>query len=70
MQHEEIYFLNGLVGESDYNRVPGFELRFDSSAMSKILGNWGQAGGTDLNADGITDALDLGIILNNWETNQ
>ena len=57
-------------GESDYNRVPGFELRFDSSAMSKMLGNWGQAGGTDLNADGITDALDLGIILNNWETNQ
>ena len=56
-------------GESDYNRVPGFELRFDSSAMSKMLGNWGQAGGTDLNADGTTDALDLGIVLNNWETN-
>lgn len=60
----------GADAASDYTRIPGFELRFDSTAMSKILNNWGQAGGTDLNADGTTDALDMGIVLNNWETNE
>ena len=53
--------------KSQYNRIPGFELKFDASGMSKIMANWGNAGGTDLNGDGTTDSMDLSIILDNWE---
>jgi hypothetical protein len=53
--------------KSDYSRIPGFELKFDASGMSKLMANWGKAGGTDLNGDGTTDSMDLTFILNNWE---
>ena len=36
------------------------------SDLGMIFANWGMVGVTDINDDGITDGIDLGILLENW----
>jgi hypothetical protein len=38
----------------------------NATDLAILFNNWGGAGATDLNGDGVTDAKDLAILLVNW----
>ena len=47
-------------------KTPGYNLTFDSTAISRVLNNWGNPGNSDFNADGNTNSIDLSFILDKF----